>query len=108
MSAFDDAIDAIFDDPNVAADAIWRTSGAGDGLPIRIVRKTPQEDVGVQDSRYRLPAILIDVRLSEIAAPAPGDTVEIVEDGSVFAITRLATLDSSRLVQTCEAVPASP
>ena len=103
VSAFDDAVDASFDDDNIGLDALWRPSGQGDGSAVRVVLKTPQEIVGVRDTQFNLPAVLIDVRVSEIAAPATGDTVEIVDTGVLYDVTGLSTLDSQGLVQTCEA-----
>lgn len=104
-TAFDDAVDAAFDDDNIGLDALWRSAGAGGGKAVRVILKRPQEIVGVQDSRFKLNGVLIDVRVSEIAAPAGGDTVELVDAGTVYVITRLADIDSQRLVQTCEARP---
>jgi hypothetical protein len=44
---------------------------------------------------------MIDVRRSEVAEPAAGDTVEI--DSEIFEIIASPALDSLRLVWTCEA-----
>ena len=104
-TAFAEAIDAIFADTNIAVDALWRVGGEGDGKPVRVAFKMPQEIVGVQDTRFDLDGVLIDVRLSEVPAPAKGDTVEIVGTGEVYDITNLSVVDSARLVQTCEAAP---
>ena len=100
---FDLAIGTIFADPNIAKDALWRVGGVGDGLPVRVVFKTPQEIVSVQETRFELRATLIDVRLADIAAPTIGDTVQIIESGASYTITGLTTIDSARIVQTCEA-----
>jgi hypothetical protein len=99
--AFGAAIDAIFRDANVAADALWRAGGAGAGIAVRIVRKSPDEIVGFGNSRTVLSAVLIDVRSTEVAVPAAGDTVEI--DGDLFDIIGTPTRDSLGLVWTCEA-----
>jgi len=104
-SAFAAAIDAIFRDANVAEDALWRTAGAGGGIAVRIVRKSPDEIVGFGNSRTVLPTVLIDVRVSEVASPAAEDTVEI--DGSLFDIIGTPTVDSLGLVWTCEASASS-
>lgn len=100
-AAFRAAIDAMFRDANVAEDALWRSGGAGDGIAVRVVRKSPDEVVGFGSNRAVLATVLIDVRASEIASPAAGDIAEI--DGDLFDIIGTPTRDSLGLVWTCEA-----
>ncbi len=106
MSVLSMAVDALFDDPNLSRDAVWRAGGAGDGLPVRIRRRSPEAVIGVGDNRFDLDAMLIDVRLSEVPNPAKGDTFEVEADdgepGGLFEVIGLATIDSHRLVRTCE------
>lgn len=103
MDAFAAATDALFTDPNIARDALWRAGGAGDGVVVRVITKRPDQVVGFGDSRAILPTMLIDVRRSEIPNPASGDTVEI--DATVFEIIATPVADSLGLVWTCEAAP---
>jgi hypothetical protein len=101
QGAFGAAIDTIFRDANVAADALWRAGGAGAGIAVRIVRKSPDQVVGFGNNRAVVVTVLIDVRASEVASPASGDTVEI--DTNLFDIIGTPTRDSLGLVWTCEA-----
>lgn len=101
MDAFAAATDALFGDPNIARSALWSTGGAGDGISVRVIAKRPDQVVGFGDSRAVLPAVLIDVRRSEVPDPAIGDTVEI--DGDLFELIATPVADSLRLVWTCEA-----
>lgn len=101
MSAFPPAIDAIFADNNVGEAAIWRAGGVGAGVAVRVICKSPDKIVGFGDSRAVMPSVLIDVRTSEVALPAAGDTVEIA--GGVFDIIAEPTADTLRLVWSCEA-----
>ncbi len=103
MDAFSAATDALFADPNIARDALWRAGGAGDGVVVRVITKRPDQAVGFGDSRAILPTMLIDVRRSEIPNPASGDTVEI--DGIVSEVIAIPVADSLGLVWTCEAAP---
>lgn len=103
MDAFTAAIDALFVDPNIARDALWRPGGIGAGTVVRVVSKRPDQAANFGDSRVMLPTMLIDVRRSQIAAPASGDTVEI--DAETFEIIATPVIDSLRLVWTCEAAP---
>lgn len=101
MDAFAAATDALFADPNIACDATWRAGGAGSGVSVRVITKQPDQVGSFGDSRAVLPTTLIDMRRSEVSEPATGDTVEI--NGEVFEIIATPTLDSLRLVWTCEA-----
>jgi hypothetical protein len=101
QAAFGAAIDAIFRDANVAEDAIWRAGGAGDGVAVRVIRKSPDEVVGFGSSRTVMATVLIDVRVSEVASPASGDTTEINSD--LFDIIGTPVRDGLGLVWTCEA-----
>lgn len=101
MDAFAVATDALFADPNIATDAIWRAGGAGAGTAVRVVTRRPDQVVGFGDSRAVLPTLLIDVRRSEVAEPASGDTVEI--DGELFELIATPVRDRLGLVWTCEA-----
>lgn len=98
--AFAAAIDAIFGDSNMAEDALWRAGGSGPAVPVRVIRRASDAVVGFGDSRALLPSILIDVRRSEVAEPASGDTVEI--EGELFEVIAAPVADSFGLVWTCE------
>jgi hypothetical protein len=101
MEAFPGAVDALFADRNIGEDALWRTGGSGDGIGVRVIRKSSDKIVGFGDSRAVMPSVLIDVRVSEIAMPAIGDTVEI--GTATFEIIAEPVADSLNLVWTCEA-----
>jgi|SRR5581483_9787869 hypothetical protein len=101
MDAFAAATDALFADPNIAHDAIWRAGGVGSGVSVRVITKRPDQVGSFGDSRTILPTMLIDVRRSEVSEPASGDTVEI--ESETFEIIATPTIDSLRLVWTCEA-----
>ena len=100
MDAFAAAIDDLFADPNIARAAVWRAGGVGGGIPVRVVTRRPDKVVGFGDSRAILPTMLVEMRRSEVSAPASGDTVEI--EGTTFEIIAAPTLDSLRLVWRCE------
>jgi hypothetical protein len=106
VSAFDDMVDAQFEDPNLGLDAIWRASGFGVGQSVRIRRRSPEAVVGLGGNQFDLNAMLIDVRLSEVSNPASGDTFAILgDDGDVaetVQVTGLSRIDARKLVRTCE------
>ncbi|MGE0751644.1 MAG: hypothetical protein AB7K64_13790 [Variibacter sp.] len=105
MDAFIAATDALFADPNIARNAIWRAGGVGGGGAVRVITRRPDQVAGFGDSRAVLPTMLIDVRRTEVTDPGSGDTVEI--DSETFEVIATPTIDSLRLVWTCEAAPPS-
>lgn len=112
MTAFAMALDATFEDPNHGEDAVWRSGGTGPGLPVRILRLSPEAIVGLGDNRFDLNAMLISVRLSEVPEPARGDQVDILDEMGAVAetvqVTSLARIDVRRMVRTCEVAPLGP
>lgn len=104
-SVFAGAVDALFRDPNLAEDALWRVGGADPGVAVRAIRKMPDEVVSFGSSRAVMPTVTIAVRSSEVASPASGDTVEI--DTALFDIIAEPKRDSLGLVWECEAQMAT-
>ena len=103
MSLFAEAIDDLFADPNLARDAVWRPA-AGDPVPVRIMLRQPDDIASVGESRFATNATVVDIRITEIAEPRPGDQVEI--DGELFVVQGEPRRDAERLVWRIEAVPA--
>jgi hypothetical protein len=101
VDAFTAATDALFADLNIAHDATWRAGGVGEGFAVRVIVRRPDEVVGFGGGRAVIETVLIDVRVSEVAAPAVGDTAEI--DGDLFEIIGTPIRDSLGLTWTCEA-----
>ena len=103
MSAFSAAVDAIFQDANMAADAIWTPQG-GAPLPVRVIRKAPDELTSFGAARILSDTTIVDVRVSEMPSPKPGDTIIIGAD--TFTIQGEPKRDRERLIWTLELVPA--
>ena len=103
MSAFSAAVDAIFQDANMAADATWTPQG-GVPLPVRVIRKAPDELTSFGAARILSDTTLVDVRVSEIPTPKPGDTIIIGAD--TFTIQGEPKRDRERLVWALELIPA--
>lgn len=103
MSVFAEAIDDLFTDPNLARDAIWRPS-VGDPVPVRIMLRQPDEVAAFGESRFATNTMVIDIRVTDVAEPHPGDKVEI--DGELFVVQGEPRRDAERLIWRIEAVPA--
>lgn len=94
-------VDVLFRDPHLGLDALWRSGGAGAGLPVRVIRRAPDDVLNWRESRVRVETVFIDVRVSEVPVLSKGDTFEIT--GAVFVVTGAPERDSERLVWKAEA-----
>ena len=104
MTAFTAAIDALFADPNLATGAVYRAGGADPGVSVRAILRRPDRIGEFGETRILTETTMFDIRASEIAAPAEGDT--IVVDGSTYVIQGEPIRDAERLIWTIEARPA--
>ena len=84
-------------------EAIYTAQG-GAPVSIRVILKRLDEIVGLGDTRIHSETALFDIRVSEVPAPRPGDT--LIVDGVTYAIQGEPTRDRERLVWTIEAYPA--
>lgn len=104
MSAFTEAIDALFADANLGIDAVYRATGADPGVPMRVILRRPDRIVDFSETRIVAETVVIDVRVGEVASLTEGDTVEV--DGTVYVIQGTPRRDEGRLIWTMEARPA--
>jgi len=103
MNAFAVAMDALFADVNLGLDATWYPAG-GAPVPVRVIRKAPDEVTSFGAAQILSETTLIDVRVSEMANPKPGDGISIGADN--FVIQGEPKRDRDRLLWTVELVPA--
>ena len=98
MNAFATAMNMIFTDPNMAVDAIWFTGGTGPGVPVRVIRKSPDEITPFGAGRILSETTLLDARIADMPTPAPGDLIRIgAED---FLVQGEPKADRERLIWT--------
>ena len=102
MTAFAAAVAVLFRDPNMAADALWRPGGTGAPVPVRVIKRAPDAEVGFGEARARIPAVLLELRVAEAADPASGDLIEL--GGSTYRLQGTPRRDPHRLIWTAEAV----
>ena len=100
MNAFALATDTLFGDQNLALDALWRAGGAGPGVAIRAIRRSPDRALEFGDGRFVTDSVLIDIRVSEVAALAAGDTVEIT--GTIYEVRGAPVRNTDRMIWTAE------
>lgn len=92
----------------LAVDAAY-SYGAGPSSPVRAIIRTGIGDSTLFDRSAITETIIIDLRVSEVAAPEDGDTVE--HGGMIYTITGHPRRSADRLVWVCETdgeVPHAP
>lgn len=102
IDAFASAIDALFADPNIGEDALWKAGGVGAGVAVRIIRKSPDRVTEFGDSRAVLPTVGIDIRRSQAGMITEGDLIVI--GAGTYRIIGEPMGDALGLVSACEAV----
>ena len=103
MTAFSAAIDALFQDANMAADAVYRPARSVTDTPCRVILSQPDEGTDYGSASIISETQMIDVRVSEVAAPTEGDRFTV--NGEAFIVQGAPQRDRLRLVWKCEAVP---
>ena len=103
MLAFEAALARVFADPNMAVDAGWLAGGVGPAVPIRLIRRAPDEVTGFGSSRVWSETLRADVMISQVPEPAPGDRVMI--DGETYEVQGEPIRDRERLIWALELHP---
>lgn len=103
MNAFAAAVTRIFADPNMAADALWLAGGVPPAVPVRVIRKAPDEVTSFGPARLHSETVLVDVLVSELPSPEPGDRIMIGDE--VFEVQGEPARDRERLVWTINLRP---
>lgn len=98
MTAFSAAIDAIFADPNMAADATYLPITGGAAVAVRLISRRPDEAVEYGGSTLVTPTALYDVRTSDVAELRKGDCFDI--DGVRYEVQAKPRRDRERLTWT--------
>ena len=103
MTAFAAAVDALFADPNLAREAVYEPAD-GDPFPVRVIARRADAIAEFGEARLWSETTRFDVRVSEVAAPRPGDRLAI--DDITHIVQGEAVRDRERLVWTIDARPA--
>ena len=103
MNAFATAIEMLFADPNIGAEAVY-TSDGGAPMLVRVVARRADAVSEFGDARLWSETTRIDLRVDEVPNPRPGDRLEI--DSEAFLIQGEPVRDRERLVWTVDLRPA--
>ncbi len=78
MTAFAAMTDSVFNDPNQSLAATYKVGGSGSGQAVRVVIRDPGMFAGLADDKVAVQsAAQMEIRQSDVAAPAAGDTLTI-------------------------------
>lgn len=102
MTAFADAIDDLFADPNLAVTVLYQQPG-GEARPVRALVRRPDRDIQFGDIVLHAATSVFEIRVSEVTSPAEGDTI-ILGDES-FIVQGTPTRDAERLVWSIDTRP---
>jgi hypothetical protein len=102
MTAFAGLVDRLFADPNLGRDAVYEPAG-GEPVSVRVVARRADAVTEFGDARLWSETTRLDLRVSEVADPRPGD--RIIIDGEAFVVQGEPVRDRERLVWTLEVRP---
>ena len=93
-------MDRIYANPSMAADALWISATTSEERPIRVVRRAPDRITEFGAGRLVSDTGVVDVRLSDLPDPRPGDLIVIGVDS--YTIQGEPLRDRERLTWTLD------
>ena len=103
MTIFADAMDLIYANPSMAAAAVWISATTSEERPIRVIRRAPDRITEFAAARFVSDSTMVDVRVSDLADPRPGDLIVIGADS--FTIQGEPVRDRERLIWALDLRP---
>jgi hypothetical protein len=98
VTAFAEALDDLFTDPNIAVAVSYQNR------PVRALVRRPDRDIEFSDITVQTSTAVFEIRRREVPAPLAGDM--IVHDGDSFVVQGAPRLDAERLIWTLDTRPA--
>ena len=80
MNVFAAAMDRIYSNPSMAAAAVWISAITSEERPIRVIRRAPDRITDFGAGRFVSDTMMVDVRVSDLPDPRPGDLIVIGTD----------------------------
>lgn len=103
MTAFAAALDALFADTHLARDVVYTAEGGAPSL-VRAILRRPDDVTSFGEARLWSETTRLDLRVTEVAAPRPGDRVEIEDEA--YLVQGEPVRDRERLIWTLDLRPA--
>jgi hypothetical protein len=103
-NVFAEALNDLFNDPNLGTDAVWRASGVGAGIPVRVIVRQPDRIAEFGATRVAAATTVLEIRTSEAPTLAEGDTLEF--ESADYVVQGEPMRDSAHLVWVAEVRPS--
>lgn len=103
-NAFAAAMDDLFADPNVAANAVYLPSSGGAGSDVRVILKRPDEVASFGEARIASETLVLLVRVAEIHDLEEDD--QFLISGRNYVVQGEPMADALRLIWTINTRPA--
>lgn len=102
MTAFSDAVDDLFADPNLAVTVLYQPV-AGEAKSVQALMRRPDRDVQFGDISVHTSTALFEIRVGEVSGPQAGDTVTLGNE--VFIVQGESSRDAEQLVWRIDTRP---
>jgi len=97
------AMDDLFTDPNIAADAVYTPAAGGVGVSVRVILRRPDQISTFDEARIVSSTMVIQARISEVINPVEGD--QFLINGSTCVVQGEPVADTLRMIWTIELRP---
>ena len=104
MNVFAAAMDRIYANPSMAAAAVWISATTSEERPIRVIRRAPDRITDFGAGRFVSDTLMVDVRVSDLPDPRPGDLIVIGTDS--FTIQGEPMRDGESLIWSLDLRPS--
>ena len=104
MNVFAAAMDRIYANPSMAAAAVWISAITSEERPIRVISRAPDRITEFGAGRFVSDIMMVDVRVSDLPHPRPGDLIVIGVDS--FTIQGEPVRDRERLIWSLDLRPS--
>ena len=104
MSVFEAAVGRIFGNSSMAVAAVWISATTSEEHPNRVIRRAPDRITEFGAGRFVSDTGVVDVRVSDLPDPRPGDLLVIGADS--FILQGEPIRDRERLIWTLDLRPA--
>ncbi|MFG1319840.1 head-tail joining protein [Xanthobacter autotrophicus] len=104
MDAYSAGVDLYFEDPHLGRSALYRAGGVGSGLTVTVVETRSDAEASYGQARVVAETGVFDLRVSEVSAPAEGDTLTF--KGRTYVVTGAPVMNAARDVWTLTTRPS--
>ena len=104
MNAFSAAMDRVYANPSMAVAAVWISATTSEERPIHVIRRALDRITEFGAGRFLSDSMMVDVRVSNLPDPRPGDLIVIGADS--FTIQGEPVRDREHLIWSLDLRPS--